>query len=97
LGQPSVLSASPKKTTVTAARLGDAVAGSIEQAYQLTQAQLKEFNAAVSEQGATGQIRNTFNVSVTLDGNPESIDRIDLEDALIEVLCTAARRHGLEV
>lgn len=97
LDQPSVYSTSPKKTTLTAARLGDAVAGSIEQAYQLTQAQLKEFKATEPEQGATGQVRNTFNISVTLDGNPEGMDRIDLEDALTEVLRTAARRHGLEV
>jgi hypothetical protein len=44
-------------------------------------------------------VSNTFNVSVHLEpaGVNPALDRTTLEDALVDVLRDAARRHGLEV
>jgi hypothetical protein len=43
--------------------------------------------------------RNTFNVNVHLEPSHTSsgLDRHELEDALVDILRDAARRHGLEV
>jgi DNA-binding helix-hairpin-helix protein with protein kinase domain len=81
------------------ARLAPAVEPFFEQAYRLTQARLDEPAATASEQESQSLVRNTFNVTVALGGNgvSESPDRTALEEALTDILCTAARRHGLEI
>ena len=72
---------------------------SFEQAYQLTQTQLEKSHLVIQEQPSTSLVRNTFNVTVALNGKQshEHIDRTALEEALTDILRTSARRHGLEV
>ena len=90
---------SPSETQATASRLTVAMEPSFEQAYQLTQTQLEKSHWGMQEQPSTSLVRNTFNVTVAMNGkqSPEDIDRTALEEALTDILRASARRHGLEV
>ncbi|RKH68280.1 hypothetical protein [Corallococcus llansteffanensis] len=52
-----------------------------------------------ASQPTSAAVRNTFNVSVHLEpsGVGTPVDFTTLEDALVDLLRDAARRHGLEV
>jgi hypothetical protein len=52
-----------------------------------------------ASQPTNAAVKNTFNVSVHLEpgGVGSTLDRTTLEDALVDILRDAARRHGLEV
>lgn len=84
-----------RRETEAAARLAAAVEPSFQQAYRLTQTQLEERTEPESQ----SLVRNTFNVTVALNGNgaSEGADKTALEEALTDILLTAARRHGLEL
>ena len=86
-----------RRETEAAARWASAVEPSFQQAYRLTQTQLEERTAPEAE--SQSLVRNTFNVTVALSGNDasEGADKTALEEALTDILLTAARRHGLEI
>jgi hypothetical protein len=87
-----------REIEAAAARMASAVEPSFEQAYRLTQNRLEE-RTTPSELESQSLVRNTFNVTVALGSNgaSESLDRTALEEALTDILRTAARRHGLEI
>ena len=87
----------PRREIEASARLAAAVEPSFQQAYLLTQTQLEERTAPEPE--SQSLIRNTFNVTVAMNGNgaSEGADKTAMEEALMDILLTAARRHGLEL
>ena len=87
-----------REIEAAAARMASAVEPSFEQAYRLTQNRLEE-RTTPFELESQSLVRNTFNVTVALGSNgaSESLDRTALEEALTDILRTAARRHGLEI
>lgn len=90
-------------TALLAARVTSGMAPVWEQAQQLTQPSLPVGRASPGASGmpppAGGAVRNTFNVNVHLDPSapPGGMSRRELEDALVDILREAARRHGLEI
>jgi hypothetical protein len=85
-----------------AERLGQALAPSFEQAYAVTQDALASRSApdtAHPEAGSPSRVSNTFNVRVAMNAPDaaQALDAAALEDAMVEVLRQAARRHGLEL
>jgi hypothetical protein len=85
--------------SATAKRLETAVEPALQQAYQVTQQQLQDISQESTDPPATGVVRNTFNVSVAMNNREEAntLNLADFEQALNDVLLTAARRQGLEV
>ncbi|MFZ2725365.1 MAG: hypothetical protein WAX77_03845 [Methylococcaceae bacterium] len=81
-------------------RFSSAVEPALQQAYQVTQQQLPEEESNTPAELNTNQsINNTFNVSVAMSQDKQNsvLDLNQFEQALTDVLRTAARRHGLEV
>jgi hypothetical protein len=97
--QSQTLSAAQNLPTATANRFESALDPALQQAYQVTQQQLQNSPYESSGPESSGRVRNTFNVSVAMNnsGNAENIDLTLFEQALTDVLLTAARRQGLEV
>jgi len=82
-------------------KIANSVDPILEQAHQMSHASLLGQTAEQNnaEQSALGQVQNTFNVNVSVnkDNNGQSETSAELQDALTELLRTAARRQGLEV
>lgn len=80
-------------------RFTSAVEPALQQAYQLTQSPLQAASEGAPSSGESRLVNNTFNVSVAMssDGQTNGLDLGAFEQALTDVLRTAARRHGLEL
>ncbi|MFO1432390.1 MAG: hypothetical protein U1F76_19990 [Candidatus Competibacteraceae bacterium] len=91
----------PRPVQQTAARLVNGVESVLERAYRLTQSALNmpAPEPLATQETPTGQVHNTFNVAVSLNSAEASagLDREALQEALVELLRTAARRQGLEI
>jgi|GEM_PF-4296343 len=93
----------PHPVQQAAARLVDGVEPVLERAYRLTQSALSAPvpEPPAAQENPVRQVHNTFNVAVSLNpagtATAAGVDREALQEALVELLRTAARRQGLEV
>ena len=99
---PSNLTASsdypPRDLRRAARQVADSMDPVFDQAYATSTRAFDDTPRPAATRGSVPRVSNTFNVSVAVGGTEGPVpDASALEEALVDLLRTAARRQGLEV